>query len=108
MVMAVSRPIICVDTIMSASDWVGFTLPGMIDEPGSFSGSISSPRPQRGPEPIQRISFAILNSVQPSRFIALEHVTQASLVLNAAKGFSCGVNVVLDNSESVLQIDFPK
>jgi hypothetical protein len=26
-----------------------FTLPGMIDEPGSFSGNSSSPRPQRGP-----------------------------------------------------------
>ena len=32
-----------------ASLCVGFTLPGMIDEPGSFSGRISSPRPQRGP-----------------------------------------------------------
>ena len=25
--------------MVSASHWVGFTLPGMIDEPGSFSGS---------------------------------------------------------------------
>jgi hypothetical protein len=28
------------------------TLPGMIEEPGSFSGNSSSPRPVRGPEPI--------------------------------------------------------
>jgi hypothetical protein len=38
------------------------TLPGMIEEPGSFSGSRSSPSPQRGPEPSRRMSFAILNS----------------------------------------------
>jgi hypothetical protein len=31
----------------------------MIDEPGSFSGKLNSPRPQRGPEPSQRMSLAI-------------------------------------------------
>ena len=36
-------------TITIASHWVGLTLPGMIDEPGSFAGSVSSPSPQRGP-----------------------------------------------------------
>ncbi len=35
--------------MVSASHWVGLTLPGMIEEPGSFSGRISSPRPERGP-----------------------------------------------------------
>jgi hypothetical protein len=30
-----------------ASHCVGLTLPGMIEEPGSFSGRISSPRPER-------------------------------------------------------------
>ncbi len=58
-VMATSLPKTCVQTMVSASDWVGFTLPGMMDEPGSFSGSSSSPRPERGPEPSQRRSFAI-------------------------------------------------
>src|SRR5690348_18066378 len=33
---------------------LGFTLPGMMEEPGSFSGSEGSWMPQRGPEPIQR------------------------------------------------------
>jgi hypothetical protein len=33
-----------------ASHCVGFTLPGMIEEPGSFSGRTISPRPERGPE----------------------------------------------------------
>src|SRR6266852_2739001 len=45
-----------------ASHSVGLTLPGMIDEPGSFSGSSSSPKPQRGPEASQRISLAIFIS----------------------------------------------
>ena len=47
--------------MVSASAWVGLTLPGMIEEPGSFSGRISSPRPERGPEPSRRMSLAILN-----------------------------------------------
>lgn len=31
----------------------------MIEEPGSFSGSESSPKPQRGPEPKQRVCVYI-------------------------------------------------
>ena len=34
-------------------------LPGIIEEPGSFSGKDNSPRPQRGPDAKNRISFAI-------------------------------------------------
>ncbi len=48
-------------TISMASACVGFTLPGMIDEPGSFGGRISSPSPLRGPEPSQRMSSAIFD-----------------------------------------------
>ena len=59
-VTAVWLPITCVATMVSASACVGFTLPGMIDEPGSFSGSESSPRPERGPDASRRISLAIL------------------------------------------------
>ena len=47
--------------MVNASHWVGLTFPGMIDEPGSFSGRINSPKPERGPEPSSRISLAILN-----------------------------------------------
>jgi hypothetical protein len=54
-------PMTRVATMVSASAWVGLTLPGMIEEPGSFSGRISSPRPERGPEPRKRMSLAILN-----------------------------------------------
>lgn len=44
-VMATWLPKTWAQTIVIASDCVGFTLPGMIEEPGSFSGSESSPRP---------------------------------------------------------------
>src|SRR5215510_9276871 len=46
--------------MVSASHWVGLTLPGMIDEPGSFSGIASSANPARGPHDISRMSLAIL------------------------------------------------
>ena len=39
---------------------MGFTLPGIIDEPGSFSGKINSPKPLLGPEAKNLISLAIL------------------------------------------------
>src|SRR6266852_5158087 len=51
---AVSSPITWIAIITIATHWVGFTLPGMIDEPGSFCGTFSSPRPQRGPDADQR------------------------------------------------------
>ena len=57
-------------TMVIASHWVGFTLPGMIDEPGSFSGSTISPRPQRGPDASQRMSLAIFISEAASVFSA--------------------------------------
>ena len=60
-------PITWQHTMVSASDCVGLTLPGMIEEPGSFSGRISSPRPERGPEPSRRMSLAILNSERRAR-----------------------------------------
>ena len=57
-----SLPITCAPTICTASGMTGLTLPGMIDEPGCRSGSAISPRPVRGPEPIQRRSLVILIS----------------------------------------------
>lgn len=53
-------PMTCAHTIVIASHWVGLTLPGMMDDPGSFSGRASSPSPHRGPEPRKRMSLAIL------------------------------------------------
>jgi len=40
MVMATSDEMIWMQTISIASAWVGLTLPGMIEEPGSFSGRV--------------------------------------------------------------------
>jgi hypothetical protein len=50
-VIATSLPNTWQHTIVSASHWVGLTLPGMIELPGSFSGITSSPSPERGPRP---------------------------------------------------------
>ena len=46
--------------MVMASHWVGFTFPGIMELPGSFSGKESSPRPHLGPEPRNRMSLAIL------------------------------------------------
>ena len=61
MVTATSEAITWIATMSIASAWVGLTLPGMIELPGSLAGKISSPSPVRGPEPSQRRSLAILN-----------------------------------------------
>jgi hypothetical protein len=49
-----------VHTIVIASDWVGLILPGMMDEPGSFSGIFNSPIPALGPIEYMRTSLASL------------------------------------------------
>src|SRR5215510_975986 len=46
--------------MVNASHCVGLTLPGIIDDPGSFSGILSSANPARGPQDINRMSLAIL------------------------------------------------
>ncbi len=60
--IATSLPMTCEATIVMASLWVGLTLPGMIELPGSFSGMRISPSPLRGPDAIQRTSLAIFIS----------------------------------------------
>jgi hypothetical protein len=58
--------------MVMASHCVGLTLPGMMELPGSFSGMVSSPRPQRGPLASQRTSLAIFISAQASCLSAPE------------------------------------
>ena len=53
-----------------ASICVGFTLPGIIEDPGSFAGIINSPIPHLGPEEESLISFAILFKTTAICFIA--------------------------------------
>ena len=52
----------CAATMARASLWVGLTLPGIIDEPGSLAGRMISASPVRGPEPRSRMSLAIFIS----------------------------------------------
>ena len=67
-----------------ASDCVGFTLPGMMDDPGSFSGMVISPKPQRGPLDSQRTSLAILFRLPAKVFNAPEANTSASRLASAS------------------------
>ena len=54
----------------------------MIELPGSFSGSRSSPRPLRGPEPSQRRSSAILVKDTAKVFSALTNSNLLNLLPN--------------------------
>ena len=62
MVTTVSLPRTRQATCITDSQMTGFTLPGMIEEPGWVAGSVSSKMLQRGPEPSRRMSLAILVS----------------------------------------------
>mmetsp|Transcript_37687 Transcript_37687/g.90482 ORF Transcript_37687/g.90482 Transcript_37687/m.90482 type:complete len:213 (-) Transcript_37687:697-1335(-) len=83
-VMAAWLPMTCAQTIVSASHCVGLTLPGMIDEPGSFSGSEISPRPERGPEPRKRMSLPILLREHASTLSAPDASMIASCAASAS------------------------
>ena len=74
----------CAQTIVSASHCVGLTLPGMIDEPGSFSGRAISPRPERGPEPRKRMSLPILLREHASTLSAPDASMIASCAASAS------------------------
>jgi hypothetical protein len=60
------------------------TFPGIMEEPGSFSGKRSSPRPQRGPLPKNRISFAIFMRDTATVFNDPLTSTSASWAANAS------------------------
>ena len=83
-VRAALLPNTCTHTIVSASHCVGLTLPGMMDEPGSFSGRDNSPRPERGPEPRKRMSLAILKSEAATVLIAPWLISMASCAASAS------------------------
>jgi hypothetical protein len=70
--------------MVNASHCVGLTFPGMMELPGSFSGKLSSPRPQRGPDPRYRMSFATLLSEQAITFRAPCASTRASCAARAS------------------------
>ena len=90
--IVVSLPSTWAQTISMASHWVGLTLPGMIELPGSFSGRISSPSPARGPEPSQRMSLAIFASGTASPRSPAEAAATASAPPSAANLFAAVTN----------------
>lgn len=49
----------CAATMVSASHCVGLTLPGMMELPGSFSGSSSSPSPHLHTGTQQYVKFVV-------------------------------------------------
>ena len=85
-------PITFTQTIVTASDWVGLTLPGIIDEPGSLAGSTSSPYPALGPDPKNLISFAIFIRHTAVVFSVPEKLTISSCAAKAANLFFDGLN----------------
>jgi len=87
MVTAVLFPITWQHTIVIASHCVGFTFPGMIEEPGSFSGNDNSPNPLLGPLPKNLISLAIFIKEQANVFSVPENSTKASLAARASNLF---------------------
>ena len=78
--------------MVSASHWVGLILPGMIEEPGSFSGIFSSAKPARGPQAYQRTSLAIFISAPASVRRAALTLTIASCADSAANLFGAETN----------------
>ena len=102
-----SLPNTWVATMVMASHWVGLTLPGMMDEPGSFSGMISSPMPLRGPEAYQRTSFAIFMRASARTRSAPETSTSASCAPRAANRLSACLNSMPVSSEIFLAVSSP-
>ena len=82
----------CAATIVSISHWVGLTLPGMIELPGSFSGSFNSPSPQRGPLPSRRISLAIFAADTAIVLSVPDSSTSVSCAASSANLFGAEVN----------------
>jgi hypothetical protein len=91
-VTATSFPMTWAQTIVSASDWVGLTLPGMIELPGSFSGIRISPSPDLGPDASHRTSLAIFMSATASVLSAPWAATSASWAASASNLFSAETN----------------
>ena len=73
--------------MVTASHWVGLILPGMIEEPGSFSGRDNSPYPALGPDPKNRMSFAIFINATAVVLRVPEKFTIESCAANASNLF---------------------
>ena len=105
---ATSFPITCTATMVTASHCVGFTLPGIMEEPGSFSGIKISPRPSRGPEASQRTSLAIFIMSQASAFSAPWANTNSSFDVRAWNLFGAVVKQMPVSSETAAATETSK
>ncbi len=83
-VTATWLPMTWAAAMVIASHCVGLTFPGMMEEPGSFSGRDSSPRPQRGPEARNLRSLAIFMSEHAMTLSAPDTSTMASWAARAS------------------------
>ena len=92
MFIATSLPNTCAAIIVNASHWVGFTLPGMIEDPGSLSGINNSPIPLLGPLLNILTSFAIFIKLTATVFNAPCASTIASWAAKASNLFSAVTN----------------
>src|SRR5207245_2596513 len=84
--------------MVRASHWVGLIFPGMIDEPGSFSGILNSAKPARGPQAYQRTSLAIFISAPASVRSAALTSTMASWADSAANLFAADAGLRRDRA----------
>ena len=67
-------------------------MPGMMEEPGSLAGRITSPKPQRGPELSRRKSLAIFIKETAKRLNAPDISHSESWVAIASNLFGQFVN----------------
>ena len=84
-------PITCTHTMLNASICVGLIFPGIIDEPGSFSGKLNSPKPDLGPEANNLISLIILRIDTANVFKLPEKFTMESWAAIASNLFLFGL-----------------
>ncbi len=85
-----SFPTMRAQTMRAASGITGFTLPGMIDEPGWSAGSWISPIPPFGPDARRRRSFAILAREPAAVRVAAESAASVSRKACCSKGTRAG------------------
>ena len=87
---------------------MGFTFPGIIELPGSFSGIVISPSPHLGPLASHLISLDIFSRSQASALMAPWENTSSSFELKAWNLFSALANSSPVISSTALAASIPK
>ena len=99
-VTVTSPPMMSKHTWFTTSGMTGFTLPGMIDEPGCIAGRLISPNPARGPELNSRRSLQIFDSLTAQRLSTPDSWTNApvSAVASTRSGAVISASPVMRDS----------